>query len=456
MYKFALKALIINFLLQLSVLAAPELLSSPMLGYVEHREAMIWLQTKGAKNLTVKFTPKNLAGETKNLELKFPETDQAQAKTSKAILENLKPNTLYSYEIYLDGLQQKHPEQAWLFKTKRSTYPGLAPADFSFLTGSCAYLKDDEDLTLNAPGYGENLGVYGQMASTPADFMLWLGDNVYFRSADYSSASGMDRRYAKLRQHPDLAKLWPSKSHYAIWDDHDYGPNDSNSSFELKERSRNIFVKYWGNPSYGEGGKGIYTKFSFEDADFFLLDDRYFRDASQAKKIDSPDRQFLGKQQLAWLKNGLLGSNASFKFIVVGSTFLNDFSTYKEAAAFYPEERKDLLAFLDAEKIPGVMFLSGDRHYTEMIELKRPGNYALKELVCSPLSSMVYKDLGKDENEMNNPLRIAGTLVFENNFCKLSLVTESNQRFLEIKVIGSNGAEQWSKRFKKEDFSANK
>jgi alkaline phosphatase D len=31
-------------------------------------------------------------------------------------------------------------------------------------------------------------------------------------------------------------------SHYAIWDDHDYGPNNADKSYHLKETSRKVFT----------------------------------------------------------------------------------------------------------------------------------------------------------------------------------------------------------------------
>ena len=72
---------------------------------------------------------------------------------------------------------------------------------------------------------------------------------------------------------------------YAIWDDHDFGPNDGDKSFVLKETSRKVFMNCWANPSYGEEGKGIYTRITYNDCDFFLMDDRYFRSNDDIKAM---------------------------------------------------------------------------------------------------------------------------------------------------------------------------
>jgi alkaline phosphatase D len=74
---------------------------------------------------------------------------------------------------------------------------------------------------------------------------------------------------------------------FSTWDDHDYGPNDIGKSYILKNTSRNIFMNYFCNPSYGENGQGIYTMTSWGDADIFITDDRWFR--SEDKMADSVD-----------------------------------------------------------------------------------------------------------------------------------------------------------------------
>jgi len=40
---------------------------------------------------------------------------------------------------------------------------------------------------------------------------------------------------------------------YAIWDDHDYGPNDTDGNYAFKEQSLKLHKQFWANPSYGTG-----------------------------------------------------------------------------------------------------------------------------------------------------------------------------------------------------------
>lgn len=100
--------------------------------------------------------------------------------------------------------------------------------------------------------------------------MVWLGDNAYLRDADWDSRSGVYHRYSHSRAVKELQPLIANTPQYAIWDDHDYGPNDSDRSYYGKEWTRAAFQDFWANPVYGAGDtEGITGAFSHSDADFF-------------------------------------------------------------------------------------------------------------------------------------------------------------------------------------------
>ena len=100
-----------------------------------------------------------------------------------------------------------------------------ATPDFRFVIGSCAYINDPP---YDRPGepYGGEYEIFEQIAAQRPDFMIWLGDNVYLREPDWNSEAGILYRYTHTRSLPQLQKLLRICPHYAIWDDHDFGPND--------------------------------------------------------------------------------------------------------------------------------------------------------------------------------------------------------------------------------------
>ncbi|MGB0839799.1 MAG: alkaline phosphatase D family protein, partial [Chitinophagales bacterium] len=228
--------------------------------------------------------------------------------------------------------------------------------------------------------------------------------------------------------------------HHAIWDDHDYGPNNSNTSYEMREVALESFKQYWGNKTYGEvGNSGTYGKFTHVDAEFFLLDGRYHRAANRMDK-DNPDKAYLGKRQMEWLKSGLLSSTSTFKFVASGSQVLNPLNDH-ECFRTYEKEHTELLEFIKKHKIKGVVFLSGDRHHSVITKVEEEGFYPLYDITSSPLSSGAYKPRGK---EAENPYFVKNTLYGSQNYLKVSISGERKARGMVISCYDAHSNEkQW-------------
>ena len=133
--------------------------------------------------------------------------------------------------------------------------------------------------------------------------MLWLGDNVYLQQPDFYDPASMAARYRRQRAFAPLQPLLTATAHLAIWDDHDYGPNDADASYVLKGETLGLFQRYWPNPSFGlPDVPGTFGMARYGDVLFFLLDDRYYR--SPDAWPDGPDKTMFGARQLEWLKAG--------------------------------------------------------------------------------------------------------------------------------------------------------
>lgn len=417
------------------------LVSGPWAGNVELRTAAVWVEvTPGVKSVAIKFTAVHADNKSSGLQsgtVKYKGELGKDFNPVKVELNGLKMNTTYQYSVLLDDKPVTVP-----FATKFTTkdlWQWRKPApDFSFLTGSCAYFNEPE---FDRPGkpYGGDSSIFETMAQTPAAFHVWLGDNWYTREVDFTSRWGLQYRASHDRAQPVLQKFMASMPQYAIWDDHDYGPNDAGKDYILKNESRNVFMNYTLNPGYGEEGKGIYSVISYSDVDLFLTDDRFFRseDGIRDSINGKPNTQktYFGRAQLDWLKNALLFSHATFKVIATGGQVLNPFSDAECMRAF-SAEYNELMNFLAAEKITGVIFFSGDRHHSEVIKMERPGKYTLYDVTNSPYTSGVSKVRGE---EMNNPARIPGTLVEEQNFTKVTVSGKPKERMMKVEFIGIRG-----------------
>ncbi|OWY22580.1 alkaline phosphatase family protein [Sphingobacteriales bacterium UPWRP_1] len=424
------------------------LVSGPMLGYAEHREALIWLEVSPqVTSVKVQYAEKgSLVAEQKTVA--YEGKLQQTFNPVKIILTGLSMNSTYEYAVLLNGVVQKLPYPL-TFTTKKLWEWRQDPPAFSFMFGSCAYVNDS---VYDRPGvpYGQNPAIFESMTKQSSDFMLWVGDNVYLREADWSSAYGIQYRYQHVRKLPQLQPFFASRPQYATWDDHDYGPNDSNFSYELKDVTLQTFINYWGNKSYGEdGNKGVYGKFTWADAEFFLLDDRYYR-WHEAMPDSLPEKAYLGQRQLQWLQNALLSSTATFKFIVSGSQMLNPLNNF-ECFTHYTREYNQLIGFITKNKVKGVLFLSGDRHLTEIIKVQSNGFYPLYDITSSPLTSRPYTSVFKDK-EGNNPNRVPNTLVAEQNYVHIAFSGKRKERIMTISCYNANNEKKWSLDIKQSDL----
>lgn len=403
-------------------------------GPVTMGTASLWLQADQAGHARIEYWPEAQPGKSQHTRTVLLGVQQDYS--AMLSLTDLMPGKRYHYRVVLD----KPPVKEGQFSTLPAWLGSKRPFDFTVYFGSCAFLQDSNRDW--GPPFGGEYEVFDHIAEQALanplpSFMLWDGDTVYYREADYESPRGMNARQRSVRHHPALQKLFTALPHYAIWDDHDYGPNDSNRSFVLKETSLSLFKQYWANPSYGLPQQpGLFTDFSVSDADFFLLDDRYNRDHDRT--ADFPGKQLYGPDQLSWLKNALLASRARFKLIAGGSQFLNNLSK-AEGWQHFPAERDSFLDWLANNRIDGVIFLSGDRHRTELLKIDRPGTYPLYELTCSPLTSQPRMAA----EEAPNPERIAGTLVEQRNFCSMDFTGDDIDRNLTLRSFNSAGKKLW-------------
>jgi alkaline phosphatase D len=416
--------------------------SGPMVGYSDMREVLLWAQTKSSAKVKFGYWEKGSPSK-KNFTEEIT-TQKNQAFVAKLVADVVEPGKKYEYEQYINGqkVARNYPlefqtQVLWAFRTE--------PPNFKFAAGSCLYVND---APYDRPGkpYGSNYEILTKIYEQRPDFMLWLGDNAYMREPDWGTQTGIFYRYTHSRSLPELQPLLGSSHHYAIWDDHDFGPNDSDKSFANKDLTLETFKLFWGNPNYGVGNpnqKGITGTFTWGDVQFFLLDDRYFRTSN--KNIASK-RSILGEDQIEWLINALASSPASFKIIAVGGQFISS-SKEKENFANFPEEKQYIIDAIQKNKIPGVLFMTGDRHFTELSKLETPNMPPIYDITVSPLTSGTF-----NPEKETNTTRVPNTLVVEHNFALIEVTGKRKERVMTIKIINKDGKELWKQDIKETDL----
>lgn len=444
MFKHLAAIIVLSFSILSPALAQHLIQAGPMQGYTKFRTAKIWAEVAPeATEVTITYYPKNQPD--KKIRAKYHGKLQQAFNPITFELYALQPGTEYEYTVTARAKGESQDISA-TFKTRDLwRYRNKPVPSFSFLAGSCSYFNDQRYPTAGKP-YGGDSTIFLTMAATEADFMLWLGDNWYTRDEDYYSRWGLWDRAHYVRTQPVLQKFLAAMPHYAIWDDHDFGPNNFGESYVYKDESREVFKQYWANPSYGMDGKGIYTEFAIGDVTFFLLDDRTWRSSDDLKDSvngqPNPEKTMLGKEQLRWLKDALAQSRKSaFKIIAVGSQVLNTYTPY-DCFAHFPAEHQELLNFIADNKIEGVIFFTGDRHHSEILKMERPGHYTLYEVTTSALTSKLYNAGGVEKDMPIVVRRVEG----KHNFSKISVSGEGNDRQLSVTYYDRGGKElaDWS------------
>jgi alkaline phosphatase D len=252
------------------------------------------------------------------------------------------------------------------------------------------------------------------LASRP-DLFVFLGDNVY---GDTRDEAVLRAKYEKLAEQPGFRRLCAQVPILATWDDHDYGEDDAGADYPMKERSRQIFCDFWGEPadSPRRVRDGIHDAVTFASAgrrlQIILPDLRFnrtpirkldlggttYRDWS--KKIEGAGREvpgpyernpdpaasMLGEAQWRWLE-ARLGEPADLRILASSLQVVADFPGW-EAWINYAEDHQRLLQAIRARRANGLVCISGDTHYAEISRLDTNAPYPLWDITASGLTEV--------------------------------------------------------------------
>jgi alkaline phosphatase D len=128
-------------------------------------------------------------------------------------------------------------------------------------------------------------------------------------------------------------------------------------------------------------------------------------------------------------------SDATFKFIAIGTQVLNE-NKFGETYHQYPKEQNELFEFIAKNNIKGVIFLTGDKHYSEICKKEVLG-YPIIDYTSSPLTSPVLprRLLGA----LKNPTRIPHTDYGHHSFGRITLSGPVGNRKCNIEICGRWG-----------------
>ena len=283
-----------------------------------------------------------------------------------------------------------------------------------------------------------NHPIWKALNSKKPDVMVFMGDNLYYKHSDLNQDTTLDTLniyYDRLGKTPGLQRLRESSTEIlATWDDHDYGPNDSDSTLSLKKLTQTQFLNFWyGTPVDAEHRPGIYQSVFYTVGDktlqVILLDTRFFRTPwKRDLRADEPSygailsttesgETMLGDAQWTWLEDRF--QQQADLHILVSSIQVLPVDHDSERWDGMPKERERLLQLISSASAYTII-LSGDRHLAEASKLPRSEyadlKYDLYEITSSPMTS----GAGHGRKEINR-YRALKKNVRVNNFGLLTI-----------------------------------
>jgi alkaline phosphatase D len=310
-----------------------------------------------------------------------------------------------------------------IFKSMQSLNPDffIANGDMIYADGACpaqgpAFLNNTNNQTIT-------------WTNIPGDFKSIADPSVDWNNITEVRSIFLEH-WKYNRNDTYFKEFLRNVSMYSQWDDHEI-INDFGSKWpywnlfsigregypNIVSEGRNAFLYYSpldssdnSNYTTNDPEKRIHRSFNWgKDLDLFIIDARSYR--SQNHIADTPDKNktMLGQEQVQWLKQELLNSNATWKVISsdvpisipTGSNTSilgrdgwangNETNNYSYYTGF-ESELTDILRFIDNQQIKNVVFITTDVHFPAFIkynlDLNNDGNMTeIHELVSGPLSA---------------------------------------------------------------------
>jgi alkaline phosphatase D len=249
------------------------------------------------------------------------------------------------------------------------------------------------------------------IAREDLDFVVCLGDYIYaetYHSTDGTKTAVRDDKigreganksivreavtlndyrdkYKLYRSDPALRKVQAKFPTIILWDDHEVQDNYAGKErdgglppekrFSAARRRAAERAFFESMPYQPRAKNRLYRRLQFgRTVDLIVMDQRQYRADQPCDDAVAPacadwdqPRDFLGRKQMAWVKDQLRTSKAAWKvmaneLMIMPAKVLGDSYYTFDSWQGYPREREELVGFIGDRKIKDVVFLTGDIH----------------------------------------------------------------------------------------------
>ncbi len=257
-------------------------------------------------------------------------------------LDDLSPRTSYRYALQIDG--RLDTTRSGRFRTF-----DVGPYSFRVALGGCAKT-------------GSTHPVFDAIRETDPDLFLHLGD-LHYEDIESPQPEPFRTAYHRVHGSDPQAALFRSTALAYVWDDHDYGPNNSSRRAPGQDAARDVYREYVPHYDLAQEEDGpIHQAFTVGRIRFLLTDLRSARTPN-----DAPDsvQVMMGEQQKAWFKRQLKRARDSEQVVAWVSSvpWIGDPADSDDHWGGFAAERRELATFIDSLGVNDQLFvLSGDAH----------------------------------------------------------------------------------------------
>jgi len=258
-------------------------------------------------------------------------------------LQGLTPETTYRYALEVNGQ---------LDTTRSGRVRTFADGPFSFRVafGSCAQT-------------GSTHPVFDVIRRRQPDLFLHLGD-MHYEDIDVAEREAFRTAYQRVHASPAQSALFRSTALAYVWDDHDYGPNNSSRRAPGQSEAQRVYREYVPHYPLAQGGgtEPIYQAFTVGRVRFLITDLRSVRSPNAA-----PDsaKTMMGARQKAWFKRQLAEARDRYPVVawVSSPPWIGPEGSSEDHWGGFATERRELAAYIDSIGVADqLVVLSGDAH----------------------------------------------------------------------------------------------
>jgi membrane-associated phospholipid phosphatase len=260
-------------------------------------------------------------------------------------VDHLEPATEHRYAVVADGVRDESRGAGRL-----RTAPA-GPGDLRFAVGACARTGSDGS-------------VFDAIREARPDLFLLTGDAHYGNPA-VGDVDLFRRLIARVLESAPQAAMYREVPVAYVWDDHDYGPNDADSSSPTRDAAWQAYRELVPNVAGPTGP--INQAFTLGRVRIVMTDTRSARTPAT----------MLGAEQLAWLLDELRTASRAHALVVWVSSvpWIAPDDPTRDDWGGYAAERATILEAIHEASIENLIMLAGDAHMVALDDGTNSGGF---------------------------------------------------------------------------------